>query len=239
MVWSCARQVGDRSDLHQLGGSSRRAGRRGKYPSSANSLWEYLMLNSSGSLNGLAKRYGVPNRKLRIALRENSSTTHQNRAWAPPLDLADIKSSPAITPTMTRADRQNTGTWPSIFTFLTEGLALYGASYGALVSGIATPPTEASARRPEKSSPCERRKFISIVSPSASAGVTAPERKTSPNWLAKPWRAIASRWTHWRRRREIKNAVAALTKLDDGTVQDIGIPHRSQIEQVVRCCRDC
>ena len=170
MVWSCARQVGDRSDLHQLGGSSRRAGRRGKYPSSANSLWEYLMLNSSGSLNGLAKRYGVPNRKLRIALRENSSTTHQNRAWAPPLDLADIKSSPAITPTMTRADRQNTGTWPSIFTFLTEGLALYGASYGALVSGIATPPTEASARRPEKSSPCERRKFISIVSPQRVLG---------------------------------------------------------------------
>ena len=127
-------------------------------------------LNSSGSLNGLAKRYGVPNRKLRIALRENSSTTHQNRAWAPPLDLADIKSSPAITPTMTRADRQNTGTWPSIFTFLTEGLALYGASYGALVSGIATSPTEASARRPEKSSPCERRKFISIVSPQRVLG---------------------------------------------------------------------
>ena len=129
-----------------------------------------ISLNSSGSLNGLAKRYGVPNRKLRIALRENSSTTHQNRAWAPPLDLADIKSSPAITPTMTRADRQNTGTWPSIFTFLTEGLALYGASCGALVSGIATSPTEASARRPEKSSPCERRKFISIVSPQRVLG---------------------------------------------------------------------
>jgi uncharacterized protein YjiS (DUF1127 family) len=30
-----------------------------------------------------------------------------------------------------------------------------------------------------------------------------------------------------------------LTKLDDGTLRDIGIPHRSQIEQVVRYCRDC
>ena len=237
MVCSCARQVGDRSDLHQLGGSSRRAGRRGKYPSSVNSLWEHLMSNSSGLLNGVARRYGVPNRKLRIALRENSSTTHQNWAWAPRRDLADVKSSPAITPTITRADRQNTGTWPSIFTFLTEGFALYGASYGASVSGIATSPTEASARHPERISPFERR--ISIVSPSASAEVTAPERKTCRNWLAKPWRAIASRWAHWRRQREIKNAVAALTKLDDGTLRDIGIPHRSQIEQVVRYCRDC
>jgi uncharacterized protein YjiS (DUF1127 family) len=69
--------------------------------------------------------------------------------------------------------------------------------------------------------------------------VTAPEREISRNWLAKPWRAIASRRAHWRRQREIKKAVAALTKLDDGTLRSIGIPHRSLIEQVVRYCRDC
>ena len=44
---------------------------------------------------------------------------------------------------------------------------------------------------------------------------------------------------HGRREREIKKAVAALTKLDDRTLRDIGIPQRSQIEQVVRYCRDC
>jgi uncharacterized protein YjiS (DUF1127 family) len=200
------------------------------------------MLNSSGSLNGVDRWYGVPSRKLRIAMRDNSSTTHENGAWAPRLDLADVKSPPAITPTMTRADRQNIGSWPSIFTFLTEGFALYGAScgsYGALLNEIATSPAEASARQPEKISPCERRKFIFIVSPSARPGVTAPERETCRNWLGKPRRAIASRWAHWRRQREIKKAVAALTKLDDGTLRDIGIPHRSQIEQVVRYCRDC
>jgi uncharacterized protein YjiS (DUF1127 family) len=148
---------------------------------------------------------------------------------------------------MTRADRQITEPWPSIFGFLTEGFALYGASYsrcGGLLNAIATSPvescpTEASAPQPEEIFPCKRREFIFIGSPSASAGVTAPERKTCRNWLAKPWRALASRWAHWRRRREIKNAVAALTKLDDGTLRDIGIPHRSQIEQVVRYCRDC
>jgi uncharacterized protein YjiS (DUF1127 family) len=44
---------------------------------------------------------------------------------------------------------------------------------------------------------------------------------------------------HGRREREIKKAVAALAKLDDRTLRDIGIPHRSQIEQLVRYCRDC
>jgi uncharacterized protein YjiS (DUF1127 family) len=44
---------------------------------------------------------------------------------------------------------------------------------------------------------------------------------------------------HGRREREIKKAVAALAKLDDRTLRDIGIPRRSQIEQVVRYCRDC
>jgi uncharacterized protein YjiS (DUF1127 family) len=42
-----------------------------------------------------------------------------------------------------------------------------------------------------------------------------------------------------RREREIKKAVAALARLDDRTLWDIGIPERSQIEQVVRYCRDC
>jgi uncharacterized protein YjiS (DUF1127 family) len=39
--------------------------------------------------------------------------------------------------------------------------------------------------------------------------------------------------------REIKKAVTALAEFDDRTLRDMGIPHRSQIEQVVRYCRDC
>jgi len=42
----------------------------------------------------------------------------------------------------------------------------------------------------------------------------------------------------WRREREIKKAVAALLALDDRTLRDIGILHRSEIEQVVRYCFD-
>jgi hypothetical protein len=73
---------------------------------------------------------------------------------------------------------------------------------------------------------------------SESSGDCA-EQEISRNWLAKPWRAIASRRAHWRRQHEIKKAAAALTKLDDGTLRGIGVLHRSLIEQVVRYCRDC
>jgi uncharacterized protein YjiS (DUF1127 family) len=59
------------------------------------------------------------------------------------------------------------------------------------------------------------------------------------HWLSSPCSTVASRWTQWRREREIKKAVAALLALDDRTLRDIGIPHRSEIEQVVRYCFDC
>jgi len=65
------------------------------------------------------------------------------------------------------------------------------------------------------------------------------DRSSHRSWLIKPWSEIASRRERRRREREIKKAVAALMELDSRTLRDIGIPHRSQIEQVVRYCRDC
>ena len=59
------------------------------------------------------------------------------------------------------------------------------------------------------------------------------------NWLTSSWEVVATLGTHGHREREIKKAVAALAKFDDRTLRDIGIPQRSQIEQVVRYCRDC
>jgi hypothetical protein len=64
-------------------------------------------------------------------------------------------------------------------------------------------------------------------------------RSNRPNWLTRPCSSIASRWTRWRREREIKKAVAALVALDDPTLRDIGIPHQSHVEQLVRYCFDC
>ena len=65
------------------------------------------------------------------------------------------------------------------------------------------------------------------------------DRSSHRNWLAGLWSTIASRWVRWRREREIKKAAAALLALDDRTLRDIGIPHRSQVEQLVRYCFDC
>jgi uncharacterized protein YjiS (DUF1127 family) len=39
---------------------------RGKYPSSANSLWEHFMLNSSDSLNRVVRQDSLPSRELRV-----------------------------------------------------------------------------------------------------------------------------------------------------------------------------
>ncbi len=65
------------------------------------------------------------------------------------------------------------------------------------------------------------------------------DRSNHRNWLTGLWSTIASRWVRWRREREIKKTVAALVVLDDRTLRDIGIPHRSQVEQLVRYCFDC
>lgn len=68
---------------------------------------------------------------------------------------------------------------------------------------------------------------------------SSTERSSHRNWLTRPWSAIASRWAKWHREREIKKTVAALVEFDDRTLRDIGIPCRSEIEQVVRYGRDC
>jgi uncharacterized protein YjiS (DUF1127 family) len=65
------------------------------------------------------------------------------------------------------------------------------------------------------------------------------DRPNLRHWLTSPCSIVASRWVRWRREREIKKAVAALVALDDRTLQDIGIPHRSQVEQLVRYCFHC
>jgi uncharacterized protein YjiS (DUF1127 family) len=82
---------------------------------------------------------------------------------------------------------------------------------------------------------------------SAEAGVFEPNSFTSHGvgrWNTRwswhlYWSLIAGFRTDWRREREIKRAVYALDSFDDRTLRDMGIRHRSQIEQTVRYCRDC
>lgn len=79
---------------------------------------------------------------------------------------------------------------------------------------------------------------VSLAGPERGAAVASsppdPNRRILPLAAAAGWI-----WQRWRREREIRRAVDALAKLDDRTLRDIGIPDRSQIDRVVRYCRDC
>jgi uncharacterized protein YjiS (DUF1127 family) len=70
---------------------------------------------------------------------------------------------------------------------------------------------------------------------------TPPRTGRSFRWnrLTSRWEMVVTYWLHGRKEREINRAVAALMKLDDQTLRDIGIPNRSQIKQIVRYCHDC
>jgi uncharacterized protein YjiS (DUF1127 family) len=72
---------------------------------------------------------------------------------------------------------------------------------------------------------------------SSSPSLVAYQRTLSLTTSAGSLQTLLTERGRWER--EIKKAVAALAKLDDRTLRDIGIPQRSQIEQVVRYCRDC
>jgi uncharacterized protein YjiS (DUF1127 family) len=58
-------------------------------------------------------------------------------------------------------------------------------------------------------------------------------------WFKSAWQVIATLWAHLRNEWQVTKAIAALSKLDDRTLRDMGIQHRSHIEHMVRYCRDC
>jgi len=69
---------------------------------------------------------------------------------------------------------------------------------------------------------------------SASFDVDRPSRRY---WLMRPWNAIASRWRRCHHEHEIRRSIAVLAELDDRLLRDIGVHHRSEIENAVRCGR--
>jgi hypothetical protein len=185
--------------------------------------------------------YGSANRVLRRhdVLIGECGITDRNSRRAGRSAAADVKSMPAKIVKIQEADFQKTGFWSSVLDFLTEGFALCAASsYPAIF-----PPLEP---HPEEEIPTVRDVALgkwrgSKHQISSMAGQSAPlpgsDRDTGQ---AAP--DTSTTFTHRGRRepeREIEEAVAALSRLDDRTLQMLGIPHRSQIEQTVRYCHDC
>jgi uncharacterized protein YjiS (DUF1127 family) len=221
--------------------------------SSTNSLWENFTLkkHSSQNANQVVRLYNALNgRAARVVLSDDRGISRANLARAAWPDLPELNSCPAAMPKVTGADRPATAFWWSVFTFFMEGFAICGASMHPTaafpveaVLTAAKRPHPCSARRTPIAAEHERGPYLlsengNVVELDRVAARNAGQPRRW-NWLSSPCDPVVTLLTHWRREQEIKKAVAALVKLNDRTLRDMGIPHRSQIEQVVRYCRDC
>jgi len=212
---------------------------------------------------------GQGRRELGLAAPGNTCAARGNPAHALQFGPGKTVSRPSIMPAVTRADHENAALWSSMFASFVRAFVLHGASYCNLLHAIATSPVESCSAQPEteRLAVRERRRPLVVSSTSASPKLTeigleqeanrsearseaaalaefegSPPFADHPNprhWLTSPCSTVAGRWMQWRRERQIKKAAAALLALDDRTLRDIGIPHRSGIEQVVRYCFDC
>jgi uncharacterized protein YjiS (DUF1127 family) len=242
---------------------------RGDYPFSAYSLWEDNMSNSPEPASTIAIRYTGQGRELGLAAPEKTCASRGNPAQALQFGPGKAVSRPSMTPAVTRADHEGATLWSSMFGSFGRAFALHGASYCNLLHAIATSPVQSCSVQPETETLAvrERRRPLVVSSSSRSPKLTeigleqeanrsearseaaalaefdgSPQFVNHPNprhWLTSPCSTVASRWMQWRRERQIKKAAAALLALDDRTLRDIGIPHRSEIERVVRYCFDC
>jgi uncharacterized protein YjiS (DUF1127 family) len=137
------------------------------------------------------------------------------------------------------ADGRKTAFWSSMVDYLIESFALYAAS----IHPVALFPVEPQPDRRDMPQSGQvfgpgRRGLLTLVSTTASPGTSSlrPEPATSP---APPAGYAMGFVSDRQRELEIEKAVAALAELDDRTLRDLGIPHRSQIERTVRYCHDC
>jgi uncharacterized protein YjiS (DUF1127 family) len=136
-------------------------------------------------------------------------------------------------------DGRKTAFWSSVLDYVIESFALYAASFHP----VALFPVE--RRLDPRDMPHSgqvfgpgRRGLLTLVSTTASPETSRrrPEPSTSPSPPAGYAIGLVGAT---QRELEIEKAVAALAKLDDRTLRDLGIPHRSLVERTVRYCRDC
>jgi uncharacterized protein YjiS (DUF1127 family) len=214
-------------------------------------------MHLSGSVNR-ARRNNIPSgEEIRFALRDKRDVAHEKLTRIPGPDLADLNSLPDVTPSMA-AGRQKTTVWSPVIRSFMEDFALYGTSVHLtacfpvtlhsdeekilrardISARTISPRLERNTNQATPAGPAAAfadnslRKLNDVKSPRIG-------RSNRWNWLSLPWEVVVTLWTYGRREREIRRAVAALAELDDRTLRDIGIPHRSHIEQVVRYCHDC
>ena len=189
--------------------------------------------------------YGSANRVLRrhdVLIGDRSGITDKNALRAGCSAIADAKSTPAkIVKKIREADCRKAGFWSSVIDLLMEGLALCAVSMQPTALFLVEPdPDEQRIPQPDEVSPRERRGRTSQAPRIAGQGAVSLEvaYKTNQAALARDAIAVTDDSSH-ELECDIEEAVAALGRLDDRTLRDLGIPHRSHIERTVRYCHDC
>ena len=222
------------------------------------------MLNSSRLVSRAAGRFGVRDQELDFDLRDDNRAARRAPAEPARLDLADVDSPHGAA---ARADRIFAAVISALVEgFALYGM-LYLPPIDpeppgpteteagrpekltvrerrrsfAIVSSSAKP--EAKQSKPDNGTHRTKSKSEALsehasIAESYRSRSFEADRSSHRHWPTMPWSGVASKWRRWRHEREIAALVADLAELDDRTLRDIGIPHRSQIEQAVRCGRD-
>jgi hypothetical protein len=125
------------------------------------------------------------------------------------------------------------GFWSSVVGYLIESFALYAASIHPV--GLFPVEPRQDLPQPTQLSRRPRRAALTLVSTTTIQAASLPEPEPQARQAPAAGYAIGFAV----REREIEKAVAALAALDDRTLRDLGIAHRSHIERTVRYCHDC
>lgn len=151
----------------------------------------------------------------------------------------DPRSRHAPTSTAAIAGEMRASLWRSVLASFVEGFGAYGMAF--CPTGYVPHRAVAAAGEP---SPRNERRYTrsdadEAVVPTSGGSSDAGRLSWPRRTLAIVTGAVAGCAAHWRRERDIKRAVEALAQLDDRLLRDMGIPSRTEIEQVVRFCHDC
>jgi len=234
-----------RNDISRRGDNAV-TGRRQIDP--ANSLREFHMVATqfSRTASDCLRRNDFPG--------DSGGTVDKHRARRARIGLAGARSPtvmiavpdtfPAVIVPRPDREQRKTTFWASALNYLIESLGLCGAALcgaplhqEALIEPAAG---EEKLSQPRDIHSSERRAVTTLISPAAIRSAATPEPDRRSDHVTAPGYVIAlSDESSDERERKIKTTVAALAELDDRTLLDMGVPHRSQIEQVVRYCLDC
>jgi uncharacterized protein YjiS (DUF1127 family) len=194
-----------------------------------------------GTANALLRRKDFPD--------DTGGTVDKKSKRTARVDLAGVKSPILIIavadkfPAMivARPDTDQRTCWSSALDYFIESFALYGATIHPVAPFAVEPACgKETVSRPRDMYSVERREVTNLISAAAIQHAASPELEHRSDHVTPAGYVIAlSDDSSRERERKIKTTVAALAELDDRTLLDMGVPHRLQIEQVVRYCLDC